>query len=114
MGRKARIRRTKELEHCLARLTDFSRKTNESQIYRLRVIAADGKACSVDAQYAPKRDQLHPAKLNEIADRFRVRHDQIEEVLLEWDKEKLRKHLSKFPSEVLDSPAALRLWEQHV
>lgn len=103
-------RSASELIAALARLSgeQVGRRGNHVRLFRITVTSSDGKKCSVILKAHPAK--FYPSNLSTVADELRVARDQVGEVLDDWSHDQLVDHLGQFSAEVLDSPAALRLF----
>jgi hypothetical protein len=100
------------LARSLARLTASERKARETRIFRVTVISADGKKCSVNIRVNPKK--VYPTTLKQLAQELRIELDQLDEVLDKWSADDLTAHLSQFPADVLDSLPQEERFREHL
>lgn len=79
-------------------------------MYRVAFTSSDGKPSSVNIRVSPK--SFRPGNLRQVADCLRVDIAALDDALA-WTPAQLVEHLSRYPVEVYNKPANLRLYTNH-
>lgn len=97
---------TRRLLSAIARLTgDPGRNARHGSLFRIEVESSDGQQSAVTVQVNDHRDRPSKAALNDIAARFRLDRENLDEVLDSWSKDQLAEHLGQFTAKELKPPA---------
>lgn len=80
------------------------RPARHGHFFRIEVTSSDGVRCGVPVEVSTHRTHVTNGMLNNIADCWRIPHDEIEDVLENWTPEQLEEHLSQFTQEELRPP----------
>jgi aryl-alcohol dehydrogenase-like predicted oxidoreductase len=85
------------LATAVSRLTgDPGRGSSEGQRYRLPLTTADGHKHAVSVQVDTHPAETRPYAVNQIANAWHIKHEDIINVLTNWTPEQLLAHLSTF------------------
>lgn len=77
-------------------------------LFRVKVLSSDEQPVAVTIQVDTHRKTPSVAAMNDIADRLRINHDEIDHVLATWTPEELRQHLAAQTKAELLSRAPLK------